>query len=50
MKENKEQLGHLAPKGYRYNSFNYIVIDGSLKYCDSHNFVYNVNEEKKKIV
>lgn len=48
MKEYKK-LKHQAPKGCRYNIFNYITIHGDLHYCASHNFVYNCEEEERKL-
>lgn len=45
----QEKLGHEAPKNYRSNDFNSIQIQGDLSYCISHNFVYNKEEEKKKL-
>jgi len=41
--------GHQAPKRYRINNFNSIEIKGDLNYCISHNFVYNCEEEEKKL-
>jgi hypothetical protein len=42
--ENK--LGHQAPKGRRVNLFNYVGISNSdLKFCDSHNFVFDSEVE-----
>ena len=36
------KLGHQAPKGYRDNRFNEIMIRNTdLSYCESHNFVYD---------
>jgi len=43
------KLGHQAPKGYRINRFNSIEIEGDLHYCYSHNFVYNCEEEERKL-
>jgi len=48
-KEKPQQLGHLAPKGYRTNKCNSIFIDGDLHYCWSHDFVYNVEVEEEKL-
>ncbi len=44
-----KKIGHQAPKGCRINDFNSIEIEGDLAYCESHNFVYNVDEEKDKL-
>jgi len=42
-------MGHLAPKGSRQNHrFNYIEIKG-YHYCKSHDFVFNPDEENKKL-
>lgn len=44
------KTGHQAPKGRRYNDhFNYILVCGDLHYCESHNFVYNCEEEERKL-
>lgn len=43
------KLGHQAPKGWRRNEFNSIEIDGDLHYCESHHFLYNEHEEKRKL-
>jgi hypothetical protein len=43
------KLGHQAPKGYRINNCNSIHIEGELHYCESHNFMYNSEEEEKKL-
>ncbi len=43
------KLGHQAPHGYRVNKFNSIEIRGDFAYCESHNFVYNTEEEKMKL-
>lgn len=48
-KMKQEKLGYQAPRGYRVNYFNYIRIDGDLSYCASHNFVYDKEEEKRKL-
>jgi len=48
MKEYNK-LGHQAPKGWRINLFNHITIDGDLHYCQSHDFVYNCEEEERKL-
>lgn len=45
----KFRAGHQAPKGRRVNTFNSIEISGDLAYCKSHNFVYNIEEEKQKL-
>ena len=42
-----KKFGWQAPIGARYNTFNYIRIEGDLHYCISHNFVYNVKEHQK---
>lgn len=49
MKTLKNKIGHQAPIGSRVNSFNSIEIEGDLAYCKSHNFVYNSEEEEKKL-
>ena len=43
------KLGHQAPKGHIYNHFNYIEISGDLRYCKSHNFVYNQEIEEENL-
>lgn len=47
--ENNVKKGHLAPKGWRRNECNSIEISGDLHYCISHNFVYNSEEEERKL-
>lgn len=47
--KNKIKLGHQAPKHWRVNKFNSIEIEGDLHYCFSHNFVYNCEEEERKL-
>lgn len=47
--EENPKLGHQAPKHWRRNECNSILIEGDLHYCWSHNFVYNENEEKRKL-
>lgn len=42
-------IGHQAPKRWRINECNSIEIDGDLHYCYSHNFVYNSEEEERKL-
>lgn len=49
MKNRGDKLGHQAPKGYRVNSFNSIEISGDLHYCYSHDFVYNKEDEERKL-
>lgn len=50
MRREGNKLGHQAPKGWTYNShFNHIMIRGDLHYCLSHNFVYDCEEEKRKL-
>ena len=45
-----EKLGHQAPKGYVMNRyFNYVYIKGDLHYCYSHDFVYDCEEEERKL-
>lgn len=44
-----KKVGHLAPKGYKINLFNHVEISGDFGYCKSHNFVYNTEEEKRKL-
>lgn len=48
IKENYK-LGHQAPKNWRRNECNSIEIEGDLRYCISHNFVYNSDDEEKKL-
>lgn len=48
IKENPK-LGHQAPKNWRRNECNSIEIEGDFAYCISHNFVYNAEEEKRKL-
>jgi hypothetical protein len=48
MGRNKK-LGHQAPKGSIYNRFNHISLRGDFGYCASHNFVYNPEEEERKL-
>jgi hypothetical protein len=44
------KLGHQAPSGLRLNRFNYVGLsDTNLKYCDSHNFVFDSEEENRKL-
>lgn len=47
MKQTK--LGHQVPKGRRVNRFNSIEINGDFAYCASHNFVFNPEEEERKL-
>jgi hypothetical protein len=47
--KNNIKLGHQAPKGWRINKFNSIEINGDLHYCVSHNFVYDCEEEERKL-
>lgn len=50
MTETKNiKLGHQAPKGWRINECNSILIEGDLHYCWSHDFVYNVEVEEEKL-
>jgi hypothetical protein len=49
MKNRSNKLGHQAPKGWRVNRFNSIEIDGDFAYCISHNFLYNSEEEERKL-
>lgn len=49
VRRNQNKLGHQAPKGYRYDCFNYVTIDGDLHYCASHDFVYDCEEEERKL-
>lgn len=50
MRRQDGKIGHQAPKRYRYNRyFNYITIRGDLHYCQSHDFVYNCEEEERKL-
>lgn len=41
--------GHQSPKGFRQSKFNSIEISGDLHYCSSHNFVFDENEENRKL-
>ncbi len=43
------KLGHQAPKGYVNDVFNRVDINGDFAYCSSHNFVYNTDDEKRKL-
>lgn len=43
------KLGHQAPKGYRINNCNSIHIEGELHHCVSHNFMYNEEEQERKL-
>lgn len=43
------KLGHQAPKMMRVNKFNSIEINGDFSYCKSHNFIYNSEEEERKL-
>jgi hypothetical protein len=47
--EGNIKLGHQAPKGWRRNECHHILIEGDLHYCWSHNFVYNEEEEERKL-
>jgi hypothetical protein len=47
--EENPKLGHQAPKGWRRNECNSILIEGDLHYCWSHNFMYNEEEEERKL-
>jgi len=47
--KNNIKLGHQAPKGWRVDRFNSIEISGDLHYCLSHNFVYDCEEEERKL-
>lgn len=49
MRNKNIKLGHQAPKGYKINSFNSIEISGDLHYCYSYDFVYNTEEEERKL-
>lgn len=50
MRKENNKLGHQAPRLYRYNNyFNHIVIRGDYHYCESHKFVYNCDEEERKL-
>lgn len=44
-----KKLGFLAPKGARYKKFNNIEVNEDFAYCESHNFVYDSNEEERKL-
>lgn len=43
------KLGFQAPKNYRYKHFNNISIEGDYAYCESHNFIYNSEEQERKL-
>jgi len=50
MRRQGNKLGHQAPKGWRYNrNFNHVYISGDLHYCLSHDFVYDSEEEERKL-
>lgn len=49
MKNKNTKLGHQAIKGYVHNKFNSIGIDGDLRYCKSHNFMYDGEIEEEKL-
>lgn len=49
MRNKGNKLGHQAPKGYKVNRFNSIEIKGDLHYCYSHDFIYNKEEEERKL-
>lgn len=44
-----KSLGHQAPKGWRHNVCTAIELNGDFAYCDSHDFVYNPEEEERKL-
>ena len=45
-----EKLGHQAPRGYVFNRyFNYVYIKGDLHYCASHDFVFDCEEQERKL-
>lgn len=44
-----QKKGHQAPRGYRVNRYNSIEISGTLHYCDSHNFVYDCDEQRRRL-
>ena len=41
--------GHQAPREWKRNRFSRIEIEGDLHFCVSHNFIYNAEEEKRKL-
>lgn len=43
------KLGFQAPKKQRYKHFNNISVDGDFAYCESHNFLYNSEEQERKL-
>lgn len=43
------KLGHQSPQGWRQTNFNSIEISGDLKYCASHNFVFDGELEERKL-
>lgn len=45
----KLKIGHQAPQGFRINRFNSIEILGDYAYCASHNFIFNSDDEKRKL-
>lgn len=49
IKKQLFKIGHQAPKPFRINRFNSVEIEGDFAYCASHKFVYNIEEEEKKL-
>ncbi len=50
MTKTKNKLGFQCPKGYvKKCDFSRIEIEGSLHYCQSHNFVYDKHIEERKL-
>jgi len=43
------KLGFQAPKKWRYKHFNNISVDGDFAFCKSHNFLYNSEEQERKL-
>lgn len=41
------KLGFQSPKNKRVKQFNYVHIKGDLHYCESHNFMYNSDEQEE---
>jgi len=43
----QSKFGFQAPKNHRIKRFNYVHINGDFHYCESHNFMYDVEEQEK---
>ena len=48
-KNRTVKYGHQTPKGFVVDRFNSVEIDGDFAYCESHNFIYNTEEENRKL-